>query len=193
MAVISLGITGHRSLAEMDKVTAGVERLVSRILKTFPDSNYRVLSSLAEGADRILAKRLLLIPGASLWVPLPLPEKEYLKDFGTSASKEEFFHLLGKAQRLISLPGTVKREDAYLAAGNYVLEHSDCLLAIWDGAPAQGDGGTAEIVARAREQGLPLAWIHAGNRLPGTDSPTSLGSEQGKVTFEHLPHPGRKL
>ena len=49
-----------------------------------------------------------------------------------------------------------------------------------------------EIVAQARERSLPLAWIHAGNRNPGTGFSTSLGPEQGKVTFEHLPPPGRK-
>jgi len=192
MAIVALGITGHRYLIEMDKVMAGVDRAVQRILGTFPDSNFRVLSSLAEGADRILAKRLLLIPNTSLWVPLPVPEEEYLKDFETSESKEEFIYLLGKAERVINLPVTGKREEGYLAAGKYVLENSDCLLAIWDGKPAQGAAGTAEIVTMARERGLPLAWVHAGNRNPGTNIPSSLGTEQGKVTFEHLPPPGRK-
>jgi len=192
MAIVALGITGHRYLAEMDKIMAGVESAVQRILKTFPDSNFRVLSSLAEGADRILAKRLLLIPNACLWAPLPLPEEEYLKDFETSKSKQEFIHLLGKAERVINMPVTEKREEGYLAAGKYILENSDVLLAIWDGKPAQGVAGTSEIVALARERGLPLAWIHAGNRLPGTGFPTSLGRGQGKVTFEHLPPPGRK-
>lgn len=192
MAIVALGITGHRYLAEMDKVMAGVDRAVQRILGTFPDSNFRVLSSLAEGADRILAKRFLLIPNTSLWVPLPVPEEEYLKDFETSESKEEFMYLFGKAERVINLPVTGKREEGYLAAGKFVLENSDCLLAIWDGKPAQGAAGTAEIVTMARERGLPLAWVHAGNRNPGTNIPSSLGTEQGKVTFEHLPPPGRK-
>lgn len=192
MAIVALGITGHRYLAEMDKVMAGVECAVKRILKTFPDSSFRIFSSLAEGADRVLAKRLLLVPNANLWVPLPLPEEEYLKDFETSKSKEEFITLLGKAKRVINLPVMEKREEGYLAAGKYVIENSDCLLAIWDGKPAQGVAGTSEIVALARERSLPLAWIHAGNRNPGTGFSTSLGPEQGKVTFEHLPPLGRK-
>jgi hypothetical protein len=29
--------------------------------------------------------------------------------------------------------------------------------------------------------------VHAGNRAPGTLQPTSLGSEQGRVTFENWP------
>ena len=192
MATVALGITGHRILAEMDKIMTGVERAVRRIRKTYPDSNFRILSSLAEGADRILAKRLLLIPGAILWVALPLPEGEYLMDFETRESKREFLQLLGKAERVIQMPVKEKREECYLAAGKYVLENSDCLLTIWDGRHAQGMAGTGEIITLARDRDLPLAWIHAGNRIPGTETPTSLGSEQGKVTFEHLPRPGEK-
>jgi hypothetical protein len=192
MAIVALGIAGHRYMTEMEKLIEGVDRAVQRILETFPDSNFRIFSSLAEGADRILAKRLLLIPNARLWVLLPLPEEEYLKDFKTSGSKQEFLGLLGNAERVINLPVSKKREEAYLAAGKYVLENSDVLFAIWDGKPAQGVAGTAEIVAMAHERKLPLAWIHAGNRIPGTDTPTSLGSEQGKVTFEYLAPRGRK-
>ena len=193
MAFIALGITGHRFLADTDKIMAGVERAVRRIRRTYPDSNFRVLSSLAEGSDRILAKRLLSIPGAVLWVPLPLPKEEYLKDFVTSRSKEEFIHLCGEAERVVQMPVTEIREEGYLAAGEYVLEKSDFLLAIWDGLPAQGAAGTAEIVNRARQRGLPLVWIHAGNRIPGTETPTSLGPDQGKVTFERFPPSCRKI
>jgi hypothetical protein len=190
--IIALGITGHRYLAEMDKVMVGVEIAVQRIRKTYPDSSFRVLSSLAEGADRILAQNLLLIPGASLWVPLPLPEEEYLKDFETTKSRDEFILLLGKAERIIQMQIKGGRGEGYLAAGKYILENSDCLLAIWDGKQAQGMAGTGEIVTPARERGMPLVWIHAGNRIPGTDISTSLGSGQGKVTFENLPSPDRK-
>jgi hypothetical protein len=192
MEILALGITGHRYLAEMDKVMAGVEIAVQHIRKTYPDSSFRVLSSLAEGTDRILAKRLLLIPGASLWVPLPLPEEEYLKDFKSTKSRDEFINLLGKAERVIQMQIKGDWEKGYLAAGNYILENSDALLAIWDGKHAQGAAGTAEIVALARERGLPLAWIHAGNRRPGSNVPTSLGPEQGKVTFEQFPPGGGK-
>jgi hypothetical protein len=40
-----------------------------------------------------------------------------------------------------------------------VLRHSDVLLAVWDGMPARGPGGTGAIVAAARTMGLPLLWV----------------------------------
>jgi hypothetical protein len=192
MAIIAVGVTGHRILADTDKITAGAEEAVKRIYRSFPQCNFRVLSSLAEGSDRILVKSLLLIPGAVLWVPLPLPEEEYLQDFEDANSKKEFRVLLGKAERVVQMPAAENREEGYLAAGKYILDNSDCLLAIWDGKHAQGMAGTGEVVSLARQRGLPLAWIHAGNRQPGTNIPTSLGPEQGKVTFEHFPSPGRE-
>ena len=48
-------------------------------------------------------------------------------------------------------------DRAYEQAGRYVVEHSDALIAVWDGLPAQGRGGTAEIVAWG--QGLGKAVI----------------------------------
>jgi hypothetical protein len=46
------------------------------------------------------------------------------------------------------------REAAYEQAGRRVVEASDVLLALWDGAPSRGQGGTAEIVEHARERGV---------------------------------------
>ena len=58
------------------------------------------------------------------------------------------------------------REEAYLAAGLGVLDRSDALLALWDGEPARGRGGTAEVVAEARARALPLTWVRVGRRVP---------------------------
>ena len=192
MKTVTLGVTGHRFLAEMEKINAGMEQAVACILKAYPGYKFRVLSSLAEGADRLLAKRLLLLPGAHLWVPLPLSKEEYLEDFASPVSRSEFNDLMSSARRVIPMPACEERVQGYQAAGRYVLEHSDVLLAVWDGKSAQGAAGTAEIVMQARARQLPIAWIHAGNRLPGTDTPTSLGEEQGKLTCENFPLNGRE-
>jgi len=192
MKTISLGVTGHRFLADQERIRLGVEQAVACLLASFPGCKFRVLSSLAEGADRLLARRLLELPGSVLWVPLPHPEQEYRRDFSSPASLQEFNELLERAGRVISLPPAQDREQAYLAAGRYIIEHSNILLAIWDGEPAQGKGGTAEIVRLARLRGMPLAWIHAGNRLPGTNTPTTLGNRQGEFTCENFPPSGGK-
>ena len=76
------------------------------------------------------------------------------------------------------------RSEGYWLAGRKMLERIDVLIALWDGQISQGQGGTGEIVAIARQKGLPLAWVKCGNRRPGTGIATSLKEEQGKVSFE---------
>ncbi len=186
MSLVALGTIGHRRLSGIDQVLAGVESALEHVLASYPGSSFRVFSCLAEGADRILAERLLQLPNTRLWVPLPLPQEEYLKDFESSESKEKFIHLLGKAERVILMPIMKTREEGYLAAGKYVVENSRVLLAVWDGKPAQGKGGTGDLVILARQRRLPLAWIHAVNSHPGTEITATLDPDQGKVTFENF-------
>ena len=47
------------------------------------------------------------------------------------------------------------RNLAYQRAGFLVAEQCDVLLAIWDGHPARGPGGTAEVIEHARARGRP--------------------------------------
>ena len=184
--MIRIGVTGHRVLAEPEKIEAGVAEALRRIELAFPGEPMTVISALAEGADRIVARHVLARPGFRLTVPLPLPESDYLTDFHSEESRSEFLSLLQRAGHVEEMSSTATRDRAYEAAGEYVLNNSDVLITIWDGESAQGRGGTGDIVARARERGLPIAWVHAGNREPGTHRPTSLGDEQGRVTFENI-------
>jgi hypothetical protein len=41
-------------------------------------------------------------------------------------------------------------EDAYEAAGRWIATESEVLIAVWDGQPARGRGGTADTVSYAR-------------------------------------------
>jgi hypothetical protein len=185
-AAIVIGVVGHRVLMEFENLEAGIEMALSTIEKSFPGHSFTVLSSLAEGADRLVARSVLRRPGARLIAVLPLSRSDYIEDFESAESREEFLGFLAEATEVIELPPAANRNAAYEAAGEYSLDHSDVLVTVWDGQGAQGQGGTGATVARARELGLPIAWVHAGNRKPGTMEPTSLGEEQGKVTFERL-------
>ncbi len=182
-----IGITGHRFLAESGKLERAVDRALNRILRFYPDSRPVALSPLAEGADRLAVHRVLARDGAGLVAALPLPEEDYLTDFESAESVAEFLNFLALADDVIELPLAATRREAYEAVGRYVLDRCDVLIAIWDGQGDQGHGGTGSTVGEARRRGLPLAWVHAGNRVPGTLEATSLGDEQGKVTYERFP------
>lgn len=184
--MVAIGITGHRYLAELDKLRSGLDEVARRLESTFPEQ-WTIVSALAEGADRLTAQRLLARQGSGLVAVLPLPREDYATDFVTSASRAEFETLLARADEVAELPPRPDRDEAYEAGGLAMLDLSDVIVAVWDGQGAQGRGGTGEIVAAARERGMPVVWVHAGNRKPSTQEATSLGPEQGQVTCERFP------
>ena len=55
--MVSIGVTGHRVLAEEEKLEAGLDAVALRIAEAFPAEEWTVLSALAEG-DACGAPRL---------------------------------------------------------------------------------------------------------------------------------------
>jgi hypothetical protein len=182
--LIKIGVTGHRYIQETNKIIKGVDQALEKIAEKF-STPFILLTALAEGADRLVAHRAIAMrEDTQLFVLLPLKMEDYLDDFVSLTSKAEFLNLLEMADEAFEPEKVKSNEQAYWETGKKIVEHCDVLVAIWDGQAAQGEGGTGDIVELAREYGRPLAWIHAGNRCPGTNSPTSLGKDQGKVSYE---------
>jgi len=138
--------------------------VLGRIRQLSPSSKatplkFGIVSALAEGADRLVAREVLNDPDAVLEVALPLPRADYVQDFTTAQSREEFKSLLDQARVIAMMPPSESREAAYAAAGRYIVDRVDVLVALWDGEPSRGVGGTGEIVAEARDRRLPLFCI----------------------------------
>jgi hypothetical protein len=180
---VRVGVTGHRFLGDEPLAAAGVDLALDRITRDFKASALTIVSSLASGADQLVAQRALARPGTGLIVPLPLPLADYLQDF---ESRETLRALLARATRIVELPPAVTREEAYLAAGRYVVGQCEVLIAVWDGRPARGLGGTAEVVALARRTRLPLAWVRACNWAPGA-AHSGSDEDEGTVRYERFP------
>lgn len=134
-----IGVVGHRVLADPDSLCAPIAEAVRRLTEFVPVSPGVglvpvVVSALAEGADRLVAKEVLADKDARLEVALPLPEEEYVKDFKSEASKEEFSCLLARATETPwQAPKGLDRDEAYERAGHYVVDRCDALIALWDG------------------------------------------------------------
>ena len=54
---------------------------------------------------------------------------------------------------------TESTSEAHMAASRFMLGQAGELWAVWDGKPARGYGGTADVVACARESGIPVQVI----------------------------------
>jgi hypothetical protein len=124
----------------------------------------RMISPLAEGADRLAATAALAL-GYRLEAPLPFPADEYEHDFPNTAG--EFRDLLAAAApHVLALDGARGEAETrcYEAVGRLVVRNCDLLVAIWDGGKSRGRGGTAEIVRYAARHGLPVWWLHASGQ-----------------------------
>lgn len=117
------------------------------------------LSPLAEGADRLFAAAALDL-GFRLEAMLPFRSADYERTFSDPARLAEYRALLARADRVIELPGNLSDSDAaYEAMGRESVRLGDIVVAVWDGEPAAGRGGTPDIVAVALGQGRPVVWI----------------------------------
>lgn len=91
---------------------------------------------------------------------LPLPTAEFRKDF-SDAEWKQVEALLPESEQVRVIAENGEREDAYLDAGMETVRACDVLMAAWDGEPARGKGGTADVIAYARELNKPLVLIDA--------------------------------
>lgn len=168
---LRIGVLGHRNVRPdhpglidaIDAALAAVNHELAALRVPPTRVCLAAVSSLAEGADRILAREILAREAdtgrdARLEVILPLDKENYREDFGSAESREEFNHLLDGA--IVDVIGPAQsREHAYEAAGQAVVDRSDVVIVIWDGEPARGRGGTAEIRAYALQRNKRVFWI----------------------------------
>lgn len=191
---LTLGVSGHRPSRDpkpgageansgpqlrADKVRDAIDDFLANLKEAVDDLSQAanewfdsappviaMVSSLAEGSDRIAAEAALAI-GLPLDVVLPCARAVYEQTFVDDSSRAEFETLLDKARARLILPlddepGAAREAQlahAYESAGLTMLAQADILIAVWDGEPARGRGGTGDIVDDAARQGTPVVVI----------------------------------
>ncbi len=179
---IVIGACGHHDLFPED-LAVYRERLVQffdDLGQRYPSTPIQVMSSLAVGADRLVADVALQL-GLELIVPLPLPETEYLKDFPESADEyrrlrnsapERNVFVLplaeGNTDDNIRQPGE-HRDRQYAQVGAFIATHCHILIALWDGMNNRYVGGTAHVV-EFKLEGVGLLFLPEQKLLDAVDS-----------------------
>src|ERR1700720_2498100 len=109
-----IGVTGHRDLrdADLPRLEQAVAAIIGGLRRDYLGGDQEtpiiVLSALAEGADRLVAK-VALAQGARLIAPLPMPREEYRRDFEPGLKPDnaaEFDELLSHAIAAPVIPFT---------------------------------------------------------------------------------------
>jgi uncharacterized membrane protein YbaN (DUF454 family) len=173
-----VGFSGHRQLTDPDGVAKAVRVALEELQREAP-GEWIALSSAAAGADLIFVRNALALDmGWEALLPLPLVDFE--RDFPPS-DWTEVKALLARAEHteIAAEPGS--REEAYLSGGFEIVNRCDVLLVVWDGQPARGKGGTADVVAYARAMGRPIVIIN-----PDTKAVRRENFEKVRLNDENL-------
>lgn len=163
-----VGFTGHRQLPDATAAAAWLDAALAELQRLAP-GEWIAVSSAAAGSD-LSFSRAALARHIAWQALLPLPRADFQRDFSPETWREAEA-LLESAESVTVVGGNTVREEAYLDCGIETVNACDVLIALWDGEPARGRGGTAEMVRYARELGKPLLVVDP---------------ESGDVRREHL-------
>ncbi len=157
--MIRIGVTGHRALAPPLHDT--VTELISAHLKPY-GCEMVGLSCLADGADAVFAEAVVRA-GAPLEAVIPAAR---YREALPAEHRPVYDRLLRRAVLVHELPHTESTSQAHMAAGRLLVQRCDQLVAVWDGQPARGPGGTADVVAYARSLHRPVSvlWPQGAHR-----------------------------
>jgi hypothetical protein len=111
------------------------------------------LTSLAAGSDQIFADCVRTSGNHYLVI---IPCRNYESTFSNLSDLERYWELLRSAADTVELPFPEPSEEAFWAAGRRIADMADTLVAVWDGMPAAGLGGTSDVVEYARIQNKPI-------------------------------------
>jgi hypothetical protein len=153
-----IAVSGHRGLPRP------VQQLIDQAIRAALAGQHEVtgLSCLADGPDQIFARAVLDHGGQ---IEAVIPAALY-RDGLPADAHAEYDWLLAEAVTVHRLPFTQSTPEAHMAASELMIGKADQLWAVWDGQPPRGYGGTADVVACARDNHLPVQviWPHGAHR-----------------------------
>lgn len=174
--VLSVGVTGHRADVLVGCDIGLLRRRIRDTLLLLEESGrallererdcfapgpptLRLASPIADGADQIAAEIALEL-GWDLQAILPFGRESYRASLANHGARERFDELLARSSCLLELPGEADESlDAYVMTGRATVSHCDVLIAVWDGKPPRGRGGTGEVVQLALTSGTAIVHV----------------------------------
>ncbi len=152
--MIQIGVTGHSNLsADSTELVFGGLRAA---LDPLAGDGLHGVTCLAAGADQLFARAVLSLGGR---YDVILPAPDYRDNVVKPDNLADFDALIATAADVLYMPFETSGREAYMAASEALVTRSDRLLAVWDGQPSGGHGGTADVVAHARHVGIPVEVI----------------------------------
>jgi hypothetical protein len=151
--VIKLAVTGHRGLPARSMRL--IDEALRAVVYAHADRDLTGLSCVADGADALFAQAVLDAGGRLIVI---VPAEQYRQGLPES-HLPTYDSLISKASEVLRLDHVESDSAAHMDASLRMIALADELIAVWDGQPARGYGGTADVVAAARERGLSVTIV----------------------------------
>lgn len=171
-----IAVSGSRQVraSHAPLVRTRVNEILAEQRALQPNASLVVLSTLADGAERIVVEAVLAA-GGELIVCLPLPKDEYERTFASDESRHEFAALLKRAKCSLQLPlpkgvGIESRGEPHVAArqssaiAEFLATHCHILIAVCDDADADGNNGAPQVLGY-RLEGIPPCSLRLASAL----------------------------
>ncbi|MFC4586300.1 hypothetical protein [Sphaerisporangium corydalis] len=113
------------------------------------------MSCLADGADQIFARVVLALGGT---LEAVVCSASYRDDLPVD-THDEYDMFMSAAEEIHRLRYAESSSESHMEGSRVMLDLAEELYAVWDGKPARGYGGTADVVAEARERGIKVRVI----------------------------------
>jgi hypothetical protein len=165
-----VGFSGHRKLADPKVAADAIRKTFDRLAAGH--GPLAAVSSAASGSDTLFVEEVAH-RNLPFRLILPFPKARFEQDF-SPADWQRILPLIERATRVEELAGGKSAEEAYMETGKLTADRADIMIAVWDGKPAVGFGGTGDVVDYVRGLGKPLIII----------DPTS-----GEIAEERLEQP----
>ncbi|WP_405599692.1 hypothetical protein OG741_19795 [Streptomyces sp. NBC_01410] len=155
-----VGITGHRGLPA--EVEERVKRAISEVVSGIPAADLVGISCIADGPDAWFAQAVLRHGGA---LEVVVPAEKY-RDSLPEWHHAVYDDLMHRAVQVHETGLTESDSNAHMVGSEILVGLADELVAVWDGEPARGYGGTADVVSYAERTGVPVrvVWPEGASR-----------------------------
>ncbi len=155
-----IGASGHQNLGD-ETTQHFVTQNFRELLLAYRQREHNIIlySALAQGADQLFVQIALEL---GVPVEIVLPCADYETIFSSDKERSDYRRLLRSCQESHQLPAQECSDDAFLAAGQWIVDQSNFMILAWNGLPPKGRGGTGDVASYARSVGCPF--VHLDTR-----------------------------
>jgi hypothetical protein len=162
-----------------------------------------LVTALADGADTLAAEAAVAVEvGYQIELVVPYDLATYAprcapgtvaRSIWDRASSRLILDGLARADEPVGDGTTVRSESALVETNRRLVWNCDLLIAVWDGRPARGEAGTARVIARARDEGVPIVHVAPDDSNAWTILDAAGGIADGASPKEALAAVVRRL